>query len=89
MELEYFFQHQHNLENVEVVGIPNKPEEALSRLLQEVTTWSPGSWMMDELIMPESWKDEEMTKIHQQSTKELQQLQRHVEATFVDFLCRH
>ena len=79
MELEYFFHHQHNLKNVKVLGIPTKPDEALSRLLKEVTTRSPGSWMVDELIMPGSWKDEQMTKIHQQWTKELQQLQKHVE----------
>ena len=79
VELEYFFYHQHNLKNMKVLGIPTKPEEALSRLLKEVTTRSPGSWVVDELITPGSWKDEQMTKIHQQWTKELQQLQRQVE----------
>ena len=73
MELKTFFHQQHNLQNVEVLRLKTSPEETLSSLLKEATTWPPGSWMVDELIMPEPSK-------HQQWAKELQQLKRHIEA---------
>ena len=73
MELKSFFHEQHNLQNVEVLGLPTKPENTLSSLLKEATTRPPGSWMVDELIMPEP-------KDHQQWSKDLEQLQNHIEA---------
>ena len=73
MELKSFFHQQHNLQNVEVLGLPTKPENTLSSLLKEATTRPPGSWMVDELIMPKP-------KDHQQWSKDLEQLQNHIEA---------
>ena len=64
MELKYFFHQEHNLPNVEVIGLPTTPEDTLSNLYKEVTTRPVGSWMVDELIMPKA-------KDHQQWAKEL------------------
>ena len=38
MELKGFFSQQHNLQNVEVLGLPSIFEDTLSSLLKEVTT---------------------------------------------------
>merc|ERR1719507_228803 len=73
MELKSFFHQQHYLQNVEVLGLPTSAEDTLSSLLKEVTTRPPGSWMVDELIMPEP-------KDHQQWSKDLEKLQNHIEA---------
>ena len=74
MELKDFFHQQHNLQNVEVLGLPTKPEDTLSSLLKEVTTRPQGSsFMVDEFIMPEE-------REQKQFTKELEQLQNHFEA---------
>merc|ERR1719458_1622658 len=73
MDLKFFFHQQHNLQNVEVLGLPTWDTVALSSLFKEVTNRPPGSWMVDELIMPEP-------RYHQQWTKELEQLQNHIEA---------
>merc|ERR1712051_607299 len=73
MELKSFFHQQHKLQNVEVLGLPTEPEDTLSSLLKEATTRPTGSWMVDELIMPEP-------KDHQQWSKDLEQLQNHIEA---------
>merc|ERR550539_1375227 len=73
MELKSFFHEQHNLQNVEVLGLPTKPKNTLSSLLKEATTRPPGSWMVDELVMPEP-------KDHQQWSKEMQLLKNHIEA---------
>merc|ERR1719367_803238 len=72
-ELKSFFHEQHKLQNVEVLGLPTKPKNTLSSLLKEATTRPPGSWMVDELIMPKP-------KDHQQWSKDLEQLQKHIEA---------
>ena len=53
MELKSFFHDQHNLQNVEVLGLLTEHKDTLSSLLKEATTRPPGSWMVDELIMPE------------------------------------
>ena len=45
----------------------------MSSLLKEATTRRTGSWMVDELIMPQP-------KDHQQWSKDLQKLQNHIEA---------
>ena len=75
MELKDFFHQQHNLQNVEVLGLPAKPEDTLSSLLKEVTTRPSGSsFMVDELIMPDPKYQQK------QFTKELEQLQNHFEA---------
>ena len=79
MELKFFFHEQHNLQNVEVLGLPTKPEDTLSSLLKEATTRPPGSWMVDELIMPGSL-GERRKRLHQQWSKDLEQLQKHIEA---------
>merc|ERR1719458_1031267 len=74
MDLKSFFHQQHNLQNVEVLGLPTKPEDTLSSLLKEATTRPPGSWMVDELIMPGDYWFEDTTKrlgYVQQWTKEM------------------
>ena len=48
-------------------------ENTLNSLLKVATTRPPGSWMVDELIMPQP-------KDHQQWSKDLEQLQNHIEA---------
>merc|ERR1712016_586571 len=67
MDLKSFFHQQHNLQNVEVLGLTREfrhgPEDTLSSLLKEVIIRPPGSWMVDELIMPKP-------NDHQQWTKE-------------------
>merc|ERR1712004_472775 len=74
MELKDFFHQQHNLKNVEVLGLPTEPKDTLSSLLKEVTTRPQGSsFMVDEFIMP---REEEQKKF----TKELEQLHYHFEA---------
>ena len=73
MELRHFFHQQHNLHNVEVFGLPTQAGDALSRLLKKVTTRPPGSWMVDELIMPEP-------QDHWRWTKDLEKLQSHMTA---------
>ena len=71
IDLKYFFHQQHSLQNVEVFGLPTRQNDTLSRLYQEATTRSPGSWMVDELIMPKP-------KDHKEWGKELQKLQTHL-----------
>jgi len=99
MELRSFFHEQHNLQNVEVLGLPTKPKDTLSSLLKKVNTRPPGSWMVDELIMPGRPitasngpllfhgqnaecvnQKKEMKRLHQQWSKDLVQLQNHIEA---------
>ena len=81
MELKDFFHQQHNLQNVEVLGLPTKSEDTLSSLLKEVTTRSQGSsFMVDELVLPGDYDKETMKRLHEQVTKELEQLQNHFEA---------
>ena len=41
MELTYFFHKQHNLLNIEVLGLPTLAEDTLSSLLKEATTRPP------------------------------------------------
>ena len=66
---------EHNLQNVEVLGLPTYAEDALSSLLKEVTNRPLGSsFMVDELIMPNLEDHQE------QITDELEQLQNHFEA---------
>jgi len=63
MELKDFFHQQHRLTNVEVLGLPSKPEDILSSLLKEVTTRPQSSrFMVDEFIMP---KENEQKAVHQ------------------------
>merc|ERR1712004_445878 len=60
MELKDFFHQQHNLKNVEVLGLPTKPEYTLSSLLKEVTTRPLGTaFMVDELVLPGNYYDKE------------------------------
>merc|ERR1719150_2819996 len=74
MELKDFFHQQHNLKNVEVLGLPTKPLDTLSSLLKEVTTRPQGSsFMVDELLMPD------LSICDEHFTKELEQLQNHFE----------
>ena len=80
MELKDFFHQQHNLHNVEVFGLSSEPMGTLTTLLKEVITRSPGAWMVDELVMPGIFNEEKMKRLHEQFTKELEQLQRHFEA---------
>merc|ERR1712107_689756 len=65
-----------------VLGLPTEPEDTLSSLLKEVTTRPTGSsFMVDELVIPGAFEDEEETKrLHEHFTKELEQLQNHLEA---------
>ena len=96
VELKDFFHQQHNLQNVEVLGLPTKPEDTLSCLLTEVTARPPGSsCMVDELVVPGTTDKElmpggvyvnpennelAMKNKHEQFTKELEQLQNQFEA---------
>ena len=84
MELEFFFHQKHQLHNVEVLGITTGHDfkDALSSLLNEVTTRPPGSWMVDELIMPGKGKydEEDLETVHEQWTNELVKIQSYVEA---------
>ena len=73
MELKSFFLKQHNLQNIEVLGLRTKPDKTLTCLFKEATTRPRGSWMVDELVMPEP-------KDHQQWARELKHLQSHIEA---------
>merc|ERR1712004_802205 len=60
MELKDFFHQQHRLTNVEVLGLPTRPEDTLSSLLKEVTTRPKGSsFMVDELVLPGDYYDKE------------------------------
>merc|ERR1719323_2935445 len=53
IELKDFFHQQHNLKNVEVLGLPAKPEDTLNSLLKEVITRPQGSsFMVDEFVLP-------------------------------------
>ena len=72
MDLKFFFYQQHNLQNVEGLGLPTRAGDTLSSLLKEATTRPPGSWMVDELIMPGDKK--EMKRLHQQWTKKMQKV---------------
>ena len=80
MELNFFFHQQHNLQNVEVLGLSTKADDALSSLLKEATTRPPGSWMVDELIMPgyKLTNRKRMKEKHEQWTKEMQQLHSYI-----------
>merc|ERR1712126_46674 len=81
MELKDFFHEQHNLENVEVLGLPTEPKDALSSLLKELRTRPTGSCVMvDELVIPGHDDEEEMKILHEQVIKDLEQLQNHFEA---------
>merc|ERR1712156_294702 len=81
MELKDFFHQQHNLKNVELLGLPTEPEATLSSLLKEVTTRPQGSsFMVDEFIMPGHYDKQRMKRLREQFTKELEQLQNHFEA---------
>merc|ERR1719461_2376077 len=63
MELKDFFHQQHNLKNVEVLGLPSKPEDTLSSLLKEVTTRPQGSsFMVNEFIMRHPLEQGQFTK---------------------------
>ena len=77
MELKDFFQGQHNLQNVEVLGLPTNPKDTLSRLLRLMAIRPHASLMVDELIMPGGKDKEEMKKEHENFKKELEQLQNH------------
>ena len=68
IELRFFFRDQHNLPNIEVLGLPSFPKNTLTILLKEATKRSASSWMVDELIMPHP-------KYHQQWAQDLQKLQ--------------
>ena len=80
MELKYFFYTQHKLQNVKVLGLPIHPKYTLSNLYKEVTNRPPGSWMVDEFVMPGQLNEKAMTRLHQQFANKLGQLQKHLEA---------
>merc|ERR1711949_86015 len=80
MDLKSFFNEQHNLENVEVLGLPAKPEDTLRSLLQEARIRPHGSWMVDELIVPGDKDKTEMQKLHQQFSRDMEDLHNHINA---------
>ena len=80
MELNEFFHQKHNLENVEVLGIPSKPEDIFGSLLKAVTARPSSCWMVDEVIMPGSLDEKKMARLHKQCTKDLEQLLHHFKA---------
>merc|ERR1712004_269756 len=101
MELKDFFHQQHNLKNVEVLGLPSEPKDTLKSLLKMMKTSvkiripftsrrfklpftsraTKGCLMVDVLVIPgASDNKKEMKRLHEQFTKELEQLQNHLEA---------
>ena len=80
MELKSFFNEQHNLENVEVLGLPAKPEDTLRSLLRGARIRPHGAWMVDELIVPGDKDKTEMQKLHQQFSRDMEDLHNHINA---------
>ena len=52
LELKLYFQ-QHNLKNVSVLGLPSSSDNTMSDLQKKMSSMGAGSWMVDELVMPE------------------------------------
>ena len=52
MELKHYFE-EHNLQNVTVLGLPTFHENTMSELHQKMSSMPGGSWMIDELVMPD------------------------------------
>ena len=67
LELADYFK---DLVNVTVLGIPSDTKDTPRDLLQWMAS-RPGSWMLDELVMPEA-------KHHQAWSRELQQMRAHM-----------
>merc|ERR1711962_1140711 len=53
MELKQYFQ-EHNAQNVTVLGLPSLFHDTMSELHKKMLSMPAGSWMIDELVMPES-----------------------------------
>jgi len=71
IELKDFFNQQHNLKNVEVLGLPIEEDDILSSLLKEVTNQPQGSsFMVDELVIPEGDDEEDDEDIEDEGEKE-------------------
>ena len=51
LDLKDYFQ-EHNVQNVTVLGIPSNPKETMSELFKKMSSMPAGSWMVDELCMP-------------------------------------
>merc|ERR1711994_480567 len=52
MELKEYFQ-EHNLQNITVLGLPSSHIDTMSELHKKMLSMPEGSWMIDELVMPE------------------------------------
>merc|ERR1719220_830538 len=70
MELKHYFQ-EHNLQNVTVLGLPYNPWDTMSELHKKMLSMPAGSWMIDELVMPEP-------KDHTTWAGELQKMRSHM-----------
>ena len=70
LELKLYFQ-EHNAQNVTVLGLPSNLHNTMSELHKKMVSMPEGSWMVDELVMPD----------HRDHTKwagELQQMRSHM-----------
>ena len=52
MELKHYFQ-EHNLQNITVIGLPSDAVNTMSELHKKMLSMPAGSWMIDELAMPQ------------------------------------
>ena len=69
LDLKLYFQ-EHNVQNVTVVSLPSSCGDSMKKLHKKMVSTSPGSWMVDELVMPSNHLDKDHTK----RAKELQKL---------------
>ena len=53
MELKQYFQ-ENNLQNVIIIGLPSYYEDRMSELRKNILLMPPGSWLVDELVLPPS-----------------------------------
>ena len=70
LELKLYFQ-EHNLKNVTVLGLPSSWDDTMSDLQKKMRSLPAGSWMVDELMMPDP-------KYHTKWAGELQQMRSHM-----------
>ena len=70
LELKLYFQ-EHNLKNVTVLGLPSSLTNTMSDLQKKMRSMPAGSWMVDELVMPQP-------KDHTKWAGELQKMRSHM-----------
>merc|ERR1712107_176403 len=70
MELKQYFQ-EHNALNVTVLGLLSSSPQTMSELHKKMLSMPAGSWMIDELVMPDS-------SYHTKWAGELQKMRSHM-----------